>query len=328
MDTSSTKKRLLLILELLYKTTDESHPVSTVDITGYLDEKGFQIDRKTLRSDLRLLISMGYDIVVVKSSPNKYFWGERTFEIPEMKMLLDAVSSARFISETKSKQLTKKIMSLAGMQQREQLKRHVRAIGKTKADNKGLYYIIDTITEAINQKKKISIQYMEYNGRKEKILRNDGEVYILSPYVLYWNEDYYYVLGYSDKRERVTALRIDRMKTPTIMDDDSVPKPEDFDVSAYSNKVFQMFSGEETTVELECDTALMKYVIDRFGLDVETEELSEEKFLAKVPVDLSPTFYGWVFQFGGGIRIIGPEEAVEAYLKMLDASLMQVRNEK
>ena len=316
MDTSSTKKRLLLILELLYKTTDESHPVSTVDITNYLDENGFQIDRKTLRSDLRLLISMGYDIVVVKSSPNRYFWGERTFEIPELKMLLDAVSSARFISEKKSKQLTKKIMSLAGMQQREQLKRHVRAIGKTKADNKGLYYIIDTITEAINRKKKISFQYMEYNGRKEKILRNDGEVYILSPYVLYWNEDYYYALGYSDKRERVTAFRVDRMKTPTIMDDDAVSKPEDFDVSAYSNKVFQMFSGEETTVELECDTSLMKYVIDRFGLDVETEELSEDKFLAKVPVDLSPTFYGWVFQFGGGIRIIGPEEAVCGFNQM------------
>lgn len=115
MDTSSTKKRMLLILELLYKTTDESHPVSTVEITAYLAGKGFQIDRKTLRSDLRLLISMGYDIVVVKSSPNKYFWGERTFEIPELKMLLDAVSSARFISETKSKRLTKKIMSLAGM---------------------------------------------------------------------------------------------------------------------------------------------------------------------------------------------------------------------
>lgn len=324
MDTSSTKKRMLLILELLYKTTDESHPVSTVEITDYLADKGFLIDRKTLRSDLRLLISMGYDIVVVKSSPNKYFWGERTFEIPELKMLLDAVSSARFISETKSKQLTKKIMSLAGMQKREQLKRHVRAIGKTKADNKGLYYIIDTITEAINQKKKISFQYMEYNGRKEKILRNDGEVYILSPYVLYWNEDYYYVLGYSDKRERVTAFRIDRMKTPTIMDDDAVPKPENFDVSAYSNKVFQMFSGEETTVELECDTSLMKYVIDRFGIDVETEELSEDKFLAKVPVDLSPTFYGWVFQFGGGIRIMGPEEAVRAYKIMIDKVRRQI----
>ena len=135
--------------------------------------------------------------------------------------------------------------------------------------------------------------------------------------MLYWNEDYYYVLGYSDKRETVTAFRIDRMKTPKIMEEDAVPKPKGFDVSAYSNKVFQMFSGEETSVELECDTSLMKYVIDRFGLDVETEELSEEKFLAKVPVDLSPT-YGWVFQFGGGIRIIGPEEAVDEYKEMVD----------
>ena len=109
------------------------------------------------------------------------------------------------------------------------------------------------------------------------------------------------------------------MKTSKIMEEDAVPKPKGFDVSAYSNKVFQMFSGEETTVELECDTALMKYVIDRFGLDVETEELSEEKFLAKVPVDLSPTFYGWVFQFGGKIRIIGPDEAMLGFQRLLDS---------
>lgn len=306
------------MLELLYKTTDEKHPVSTVELVAYLKKEGFQIDPKTLRSDLRLLISMGYDIVVIKSSPNKYFWGDRTFEIPELKMLLDAVSSARFISESKSRQLTKKIMSLAGVQQRQELKRHVRAIGKTKANNKGLYYIIDTITEAINQNRKISFQYTEYNARKKKVLRNNGELYILSPYVLYWNEDYYYVLGYSDKRERVTAFRIDRMKMPTILEEEAVPKPADFDVSAYSNKVFQMFDGEEVTVELECDNALMKYVIDRFGLAFETEELSDAKFLAKVPVELSPTFYGWVFQFGGGIRIRGPEEAVNAYTDMIE----------
>lgn len=137
--------------------------------------------------------------------------------------------------------------------------------------------------------------------------------------MLYWNEDYYYVLGYSDKRETVTAFRIDRMKTPKIMEEDAVPKPKGFDVSVYSNKVFQMFSGEETTVELECDTSLMKYVIDRFGIDVETEELSEEKFLTKVPVDLSPTFYGWVFQFGGKIRIIGPDEAMLGFQRLLDS---------
>ena len=139
--------------------------------------------------------------------------------------------------------------------------------------------------------------------------------------MLYWNEDYYYVLGYSDKRERVTAFRIDRMKTPTIMDDDAVPKPEDFDVSAYSNRVFPIFRGEETTVELECDSSLMKSVIKRLGLDVETEELSEDKFRVKVSVELSPTFYAWVFQFCGKICIINPQSAVDRFKNMIQMQI-------
>ena len=138
MDISGTKKRLLLLLEYLYKNTDEEHQASTNDITVYLKEHGFVIDRKTLRSDLNLLLSMNYDIVTVKSSPNRYFWGERAFELPELKMLLDAVSSARFITEDKSRQLIRKITSLAGTQQVPELKRHITAIGKSKSDNKSL----------------------------------------------------------------------------------------------------------------------------------------------------------------------------------------------
>ena len=202
MDISGTKKRLLLLLEYLYKNTDEEHQASTNDITLYLQEQGFVIDRKTLRSDLNLLMSMDYDIVTVKSSPNRYFWGERAFK----------VSSARFISEDKSRQLIRKITSLAGPQQVPELKRHITAIGKSKSDNKSLYYIIDTITNAINSGRKIQFQYVEYNGRKEKILRNNGEVYVLSP-----------------------------------------------------------------------------------------------------------TFYGWVFQFGGKIRIIGPDEAMQGFQRLLDS---------
>ena len=319
MDISGTKKRLLLLLEYLYKNTDEEHQASTNDITVYLKEHGFVIDRKTLRSDLNLLLSMDYDIVTVKSSPNRYFWGERAFELPELKMLLDAVSSARFITEDKSRQLIRKITSLAGTQQVPELKRHITAIGKSKSDNKSLYYIIDTITNAINSGRKIQFQYVEYNGRKETILRNNGEVYVLSPYVLYWNEDYYYVLGYSDKRSRVTAFRIDRMKMPQIMEESAAEQPDDFDITAYSNKVFQMFDGKEVEIRLECENGLMKYVIDRFGLDIETEELTEDIFVAKVAVELSPTFYGWVFQFGGKIRIIGPDEAMLGFQRLLDS---------
>lgn len=314
---SNTKKRLLLTLELLYRTTDEEHPLSTVKIIDYLNDHNITIDRKTLKGDIELLLDMGYDIVVVKSSPNKYFWGERIFEIPELKMLLDAVSSARFITESKSSQLENKIISLAGVHQREQLKRHIIATGRAKADNESLYYIIDTITEAINQSRKIEFQYIEYNGRKEKVLRHNGETYLLSPYVLYWNEDYYYVIGYSEKRQKITAFRVDRIYEPIVTEQKSVPKSENFSAAGYSHKVFQMFGGKENLVTLECDESLMKYVVDRFGTDIETEVHIDGTFIAKVTVELSPTFYGWVFQFANKVKIIEPAEAVYEFNCML-----------
>ncbi|MDO4486382.1 MAG: WYL domain-containing protein [Bacillota bacterium] len=315
-----TKKRLLLILELLYKTTDEENPISTVGIMKYLEKKGLSIDRKTLASDIKTLTEMDYDIVTIKSSPNKYFWGNRTFEIPELKMLIDAVSSARFITKKKSKELIEKIATLAGDAQYENMNRHIVATGRAKSDNKKLYYIVDTISEAINKKKKIQFKYTEYNADKEKVFRHDGEVYTVSPYVLYWNEDYYYVVGYYDKREMVAAFRVDRLHTPKVIDEQAVPKPKDFNIDDYANKIFKMFDGEEAIVELECENHLMKYIIDHYGGNIETNRNSQNTFIAKVPATLTPTFYAWVFQFSGGIRIISPPKAIECFNKMLEAN--------
>jgi len=264
MISNYTKKRLLLILELLYRTTDEENPASTIDIVEYLDEKGFTIDRKTLKSDIALLLDMDYDIVTIKSSPNKYFWGDRTFEIPELKMLIDAVSSSRFITKRKSDELIKKIASLAGEAQYDNMKRHIVATSRAKSDNKKIYYIVDTITDAINQKKKIQFKYTEYNADREKVFRHDGEVYTLSPYVLYWNEDYYYVVGYYDKRDMVAAFRVDRLHNPKVIEERAVPKPKDFNVDDYANKIFKMFDGEDVMVELECENSLMKYIVDHY----------------------------------------------------------------
>lgn len=177
MNESNTKKRLLLILEKLYKTTDEEHPTSTVELVEYLADQGYSIDRKTLASDIALLKDMDYDIVTIKSSPNKYFWGNRNFEIPELKLLIDAVSSSRFITKKKSKELIRKITALASETQSSEIDRHIVATGRAKTDNTQIYYIVDTISDAISQKKKIKFKYMEYNGKKEKIFRHDGEVY-------------------------------------------------------------------------------------------------------------------------------------------------------
>ena len=228
------------------------------------------------------------------------------------------MSSAHFIDNAKSKTIINKLISLAGEGQRKQLTRNVFGTGKIKADNSKIYYIVDAINSAINKAKKIQFRYYEYNARKEKVLRNDGEVYVLSPYALYWNEDNYYVVGYSDKRKCITAFRVDRMDGTELINEDAVSMPGDFNIADYGKKILRMYNGEEAVVTLECKNEVMKYIIDQFGSDLETEIKTNDTFIAKASVDLSPIFYGWVFQFGGKIKIIEPEKAVLDFHNMLN----------
>ena len=320
MKPNPMKKRLIFLYKLLRTKTDERHQISTKQIMEELKAAGLSADRKTLKSDLDLLYEAGADIIVVRSSPNRYFWGERTFQLPELKLLIDAVSSSRFITAKKSEELIRKLVSLASGPQASELDRHVFAANRVKTDNEKIYYIVDSINDAINAERKICFQYLEYTGNKEKIPRNNGERYCLSPYALYWNDDYYYVVGYSDKRDKVTAFRVDRICNCEITGTPREPRPADFDVTDYSRRVFEMFDGEDVVVELECENALMKYVIDRFGEEVETRVISEDAFVARVEVALSPTFYGWVFQFSGKIKILTPDKAREEYVNMAKAA--------
>lgn len=316
MSDNIMKKRLLMLIKLLQDHTDEDHPVSTRDIMAYYKENGMSSDRKTLDADIKLLQEQGFDLIKIKSSPNKYYIASREFELPELKLLIDAVQSSRFITEKKSRELSKKLAGLASAEQAKELNRHTGVNGRAKSTNEQQLYTVDTITKAINEKKKIRYQYQEYDGKKRKILRNDGEVYVLSPYMLYWNEDFYYVVGYSDKRECITAFRVDRIVNIEITDAKAVKKPKGFKVSNYSDSIFGMYSGPEAEVELECRNDLMKYIIDRFGEKIKVRPTENGTFLTTVTVELSPVFYGWVFQFGGGIKIVGPKEAVEEYEKM------------
>ena len=165
MNAVHTRDRIFLIMKLLYEKSDENHPLATNEIMDFLAQNGITVDRKTFREDMNFLIqSEDLDIIRIKSSPNKYFWGERVFEIPELKLLIDAVSAARFISQDKSDDLIKKLIALAGKSQRHELIRNVHGTGKMKADNRRLYYIVDILNDAINQKKKIQFQYYEYDG--------------------------------------------------------------------------------------------------------------------------------------------------------------------
>lgn len=311
------KARLLVLTKMFYELTDENHPMDTFEIIDYLVEHGVPANTKTLRSDIKLLKDQDIDIVTVSSRPNKYFLGARLFEMPEIKLLLDAVASSRFITKSKSKELSRKLTSLTSDNQKKQLVRHMYTTGRIKPGNENVFYYVDLINNAIELKRKISFQIIEFDGRKKKVLRHDGEVYAMSPYAMYWSDDFYYVVGWSDKRETLAAYRIDRIENPQILDEKASKKPKGFRVTDYSHKVFEMFAGEEVRVKLECRNDLMKYVIDRFGMKFETEPATDDTTYCYVDVCLSPTFYGWVFGFKGEIRIMSPDYAINEFLGMI-----------
>ena len=318
---SDTEKRLsrahlLLLLKMLYEKTDDENKMTTNEIIEYLKENGLHSNDKTLRRDMALLSELGFDIIVEPGKPNKYFMGNHGFQLPEVKLLVDAVSSSRFITEKKSLELGEKLAKLASENQRQQLIRHIHATNRVKSDNQEIFYIVDVVNEAINNKKKISFKYTEYDRHKKKVFRNYGEEYELSPYTLFWNEDFYYVVGWSDKHGNVSVFRTDRLYKPEILEEDAVPMPKDFNLEDYSKKIFEMYDGEEVDVVLECKNDLMKYIIDRFGEEVETEPMPEGVFEARVRVALSPTFYAWVFTFAGDIKIVSPEKAIKEIRSM------------
>ena len=313
------KARLLVLSEMFCEKTDDEHPMDTFEIIDYLADNGVPANTKTLRSDIALLRQRGMDIVTITGRPNKYYCGKRLFDIPELKLLIDAVNSSRFITDRRSRVLNRKLLSTVSEYQRKQLKRSVYTTEKIKPKNEKIFTVVDCINDAIQDKVKISFKIREYDGNKKKVLRNGGEVYVISPYAMYWNEDFYYVVGWSDKHDNISAFRVDRMAEVTPLKEKADKKPNGFNVSVYAHKVFEMYDGEEVRVKLECRNKLMKYVVDRFGESVETEPSNGETFICYAYVCLSPTFYGWVFGFRGDIRILEPEKATEDIVNMVNA---------
>ena len=317
------KRRLLLLQKYFIEKTDEQHQTDTFALMQFLENQKIPTNRKTLRADIKTLMDFGMDIVVVPSKPNKYFLGERDFELPELKLLVDAVASSRFITEKKSKALIQKLSKMASISQQEELKRNIYPSSRAKSTNETSFYVVDTINEAINNHKKIAFRYFEYDVDKKKVFRHRGEFYEMSPYALIWNEDFYYVLGYSEYHERVVTFRVDRIRDAIVLEERAKPKPKGFKVEDYAKKTFEMYDGEEEIVRLLCDADLMKYVVDRFGEGVKAarSEDNPDSFIATIQIALSPTFYAWVFQFGRGIKILSPKNAVEDLNEMAKAVL-------
>lgn len=216
-------------------------------------------------------------------------------------------------------------MSLTSDTSADKLRRTVHVTGKAKSDNEKGYYIVDAINEAINTGRKIAFFYFDYDGKKRHVLKNDGEPYTVSPYDLIWDGDYYYLTGFCDERNEVRVFRVDRIeRQPATLEEEAVKAPKGYRVQKYTQEVFRMFATQETTeVKLLCDNTMMKAVIDKFGVKVRTKAVDEDHFLATVKVCASPTFYRWVFGWGGLIQIEGPDSLKEQYKHMLLEELEQ-----
>ena len=328
MTSIRNKQRPFRLLKYLYENTDENHPVSTPELVKIFRAEDAHANRKTIKDDIDVLLGEGYDIVTVRSKQHSFFLASRKFEIPEIRLLIDAVSSSRFINAEKSAALVGKLTSMLSRWQAEKVRRHLYTADPVKADNKQIYYIVDAVADAINEGKKIRFQYFDYNGEKEKCLRHGGAEYSVSPYALVWDDSHYYMCGYSDAKQIIANYRVDRMCNTEVKNEEAVPLPEGFNMDEYVRQQFHMFAGDETEVILECRDDMMKYIIDQFGEEVETWKVSEDTFRVKVSVADSPTFYGWVFPFEGKIRIAEPEEIREKYRSMVKAANRTFRKKR
>lgn len=303
--------RILELLRYLYLRTDEEHPATIADMLEYLKGKGLQAVRQTVYGDLQDLIAAGIDVVVIKSTQNQYFIGARLFEYPELKMLTDAVASSKVISADKTNELIQKLCQLTSESEAEKLQRLAALSSRIKPHNEKVYYIIDGIQNAILESHQIQFQYYEYTQKKERILKHDGYFYKLDPYALEWKNDHYYLIGYSHKHQGMAHFRVDRLAGVEILESTYIPRP-DFDVADYTNKMIDMFASDHTVrVELLCENRFMKTIMDYYGESVPTFPYDTNHFVTQIEVNPSGTFYGWVYKFMGGIKVISPQECVD-----------------
>ena len=317
-----TKLRLLYIAKILYEETDTEHFYTTNQLRKILlDRYGIESHRQTIPADINALRTLGIQIEEYLGTQKRYWIEHRRFSTAELKLLIDMVNSSKFITKKKSIELETKLKTLASGYEAEALIRNISVEHRVKRDNEQIYLIIDTINTAINEGKKISFYYYKYDTKKKPQLRNNGEPYIISPKQLVWNGDYYYVVGVNNHRE-VRIFRLDRMNDyPDILEERARNFPKGFSMSKFLNTSFRMFGTDYTTVMLICSNEVVDSILDRFGKGVSIEPVDEEHFRITVDVAINNVFYGWIFGFGGKVKIEEPEEIKENYKQMVKATL-------
>ncbi len=317
---TNQKLKLYYLSRIMTEKTDDEHKLTLAEIQSLLEEYGVTADRKSLYDDLEALTVLGIDVIGEKEGRNYYYHvGEKQFEIAELKLLVDAIQSSKFITEKKSSDLIKKITGLASEYEAQELKRQVTVQGRIKTMNESIYYIVDEIHRAISGNRMIRFEYMRWNINKEMVRKHD-KIYEVSPWALIWDDENYYMIAYEAETDKIKHFRVDKMRS--IEHTEKKRKGRDlfreFDMASYTQMNFGMFGGEETRVKIRFKEELVGVMIDRFGKDIPIRQTKDKGWAeTTVNVAVSGQFFGWIFGLGDGVVITGPAKVVESFKKEL-----------
>lgn len=316
------KMKILYLMQILLEKTDENHVISMNELIIELDNLGIKAERKSVYDDMEALRLFGIDIINRREQPAGYYVASREFELPELKLLVDAVQASKFITYKKSRELIKKLEGLTSKYEAQHLQRQVYVLHRIKTMNESIYYNVDKIHTAISANVKINFQYYEWTVTKEIQLKKDGEKYSISPWALTWEDENYYMIGYEESNQIIKHYRVDKMLHIDLSEEKRLGKElfHDFDTASYTQKTFGMFGGEVTEVHIRFHNKLIGVVIDRFGKDVVIRDKEKEYFTAYVKVIVSDQFFGWLLGLSTKAKLIYPENIViqlQSYLNQL-----------
>ncbi len=319
--TEAQKAKLLWLSRFFEEETDEANPATMQDIIAYLDAQGIPAERKGLYRDIALLQDFGYDIL--QEPRGHYYLGERPFSLPELRLLTDAVQCSKFISEKKSRQFIEKLGGLTSRSQRRVLSRYTSVIRRAKTPNEQLLYTVDGLNEAIYADRQVTFHYFDWTPKKERLPRHGGALYTVSPWLMLWDDAYYYLVAYDAADGRIKHYRADKILDLRIAEArrEGREAADRLSPADYSTGVFSMFGGERRTVTLRCADELAGVMLDRFGQDVILVPAEPGFFTLSVPVDVSPQFFGWLAALGGRAALTGPEDVCDDYRRLIRSVL-------
>lgn len=317
---STLKMKMLALWEILKQESDAEHPLTTNDVCRKLAARGIPCERKSVSTDVALLLRHGYEVRTEKVGRDRFYWvPDRRFSVLELKIMIDALQAATFVTEKKTAELAEKVAALGGSHMGQILQENIVHFNTRKHTNESIYYSVNELEQALLAKRQASFLYFDLNENHERVYRKDRQRYVVNPAALVFLNDNYYLMCWSRELGKIVSYRVDRMEGVTMLETPAcrqarLPKKQ---IAAFTKQTFSMFGGETETVTLQFANELMGTVYDKFGEDLRIKRVDEDSCLARVTVQVSPTFWGWVFQLQGKLRVTDPAALIEKYNALL-----------